>query len=267
MLNTMATNGILIDKNIARKLKEVGVSTVIITIDSLTPKIHNELRGKDSWEQAYVGAQHCKDIGLLTMIESVATNKNCHEIGILKTWAEKEGFLYFYRPMHRGGRATDDSLMMSPTQYKKLFFERNEHIFQKINQGKGTHIPLFEIFDMVPFAHNPQSKEEKEYLEWGVGCQACRLIHGISTDGQLLPCIRLKTPLGNLLTTPLTEIMKKDYYQKISNRQRRSGICQNCESLEMCGGGCLAETFILKGDACAGWDRCQWIYPEKIKSE
>ncbi len=115
------------------------------------------------------------------------------------------------------------------------------------------------IFDLVPFPHTPATTKEREYLEWGVGCQACRLLHGISVTGELLPCIRFKLPLGNLLQESFLSISEKELYQKIARRKHREGVCAECEHVELCGGGCLAEVLALKGDPFAGWERCAWL--------
>ncbi|MBN2444428.1 MAG: radical SAM protein [Spirochaetales bacterium] len=262
MLCTMASNGSFITPEMAQRLKDAEVSTVIITLDSLTPDIHDAARGKGSHAEALRGIHNAKAAGLLTMVESVATRHNYKEVTKLRKWAEKEGFLYFHRPLHRGGRTLTDDSMMNRKQYHQLYFDRYQHIFEKLKTGKGTHIPLFEIFDLVPFPYKPLTREERDYLEWGVGCQACRLIHGISVSGDLLPCIRLKMPLGNLLTETFETIAQTPLYRRFVLRQDRGGICKSCEHLELCGGGCLAETMALEGDPFAGWERCCWVTKE-----
>lgn len=89
-------------------------------------------------------------------------------------------------------------------------------------------------------------------------------MHGISTSGELLPCVRLKMSLGNLLQESFEEISEKPLYRRFTLREGRGGICGDCVHVAMCGGGCLAETTALHGDPFAGWDRCLWVTQETM---
>lgn len=266
MLNSVATNGTLVTAEAASRLRELDVANVLISVDSVEPEIHDTLRGEGSHARALTAIERCKEAGMLVMVETVATRHNWQEIGKLKRWAEEEvGGVFFYRPALEVGRAEESDLLMTSEQYRELYNERNRDVFDKLREGKGLQIPLFSIFDLVPFASVPSSQKEREYLEWGVGCQACRLIHGISSTGELLPCIRLKVPLGNLLEETFQEISEKELYRKFALRSERGGFCADCKHVPLCGGGCLAEVNALTGDPFAGWDRC-WLHSRRKRA-
>jgi radical SAM protein with 4Fe4S-binding SPASM domain len=264
LINSLATNGALLTPELADRLRELEVANVLISVDSLEPEIHDSLRGKGTHAQALRAIEYCKRAGLLVMVETVATRPNWQEIGKLKRWAEEEvGAFFFYRPALQVGRARDAEISMTPEQYRELYFERNREVFDKLERGKGTSIPLFSIFDLVPFGYSLATQRERDHLEWGVGCQACRLIHGISASGELLPCIRFKLPLGNLLQESFREISEKEIYRKIALRKGRGGACHDCPHVDLCGGGCLAEVMALSGDPFAGWERCWFSNPRR----
>jgi radical SAM protein with 4Fe4S-binding SPASM domain len=263
LLQSVATNGVKLTAEVAARFKELEVGNVLISVDSVEPEIHDALRGEGSHARALQAIEHCKRAGLLILVESVATRQNWQEIGKLKRWTEEEvGGFYFHRPALEVGRGGACEVLMTPDQYRELYHERNRDVLEKLDQGKGLQIPLFSIFDLVPFAHTPSSQREREHLEWGVGCQACRLIHGISSTGDLLPCIRLKLPLGNLLEESFVTISQKELYRRFALRQDRGGPCADCEHVELCGGGCMAEVMAQRGDPFAGWDRC-WLHKGK----
>jgi AdoMet-dependent heme synthase len=47
----MGSNGMLIDDAVARKLKDAGITTVSISLDSSTPELHDQFRGvTGSWQ-------------------------------------------------------------------------------------------------------------------------------------------------------------------------------------------------------------------------
>ncbi|MDH7500645.1 MAG: acyl-CoA reductase, partial [candidate division NC10 bacterium] len=263
LLNSIATNGAFLTSDLAFRLRELEVANLLISVDSLEPQIHDSLRGAGSHARALEAIERCKRAGLLVLVEAVATRANWQEIAKLKRWTEEEvGGFFFYRPALQVGRGGRREVLMTPEQYRDLYEERNREVFEKLRKGKGLQIPLFSIFDLVPFPHSPASQKEREYLEWGVGCQACRLIHGISASGDLLPCIRLKLPLGNLLKESFQAISGKEIYRRIVLREGRGGPCTDCEHVQLCGGGCLAEAMAGKGDPFAGWDRC-WFGKRK----
>jgi len=263
LLNSVATNGAFLTPDLASRLRELEVANVLISVDSVEPEIHDSLRGAGSHARALQAIEDCKKAGLLLLVEAVATCHNWEEIGKLRRWTEEEvGGFFFYRPALQVGRGEESQVLMTSQQYRDLYHERNREVFEKLKRGKGLQIPLFSIFDLVPFPYSPASQKEREYLEWGVGCQACRLIHGISATGDLLPCIRLKLPLGNLLQESFVQISERELYRKIALRKERGGVCGDCQHVQLCGGGCLAEAMALKGDPFAGWDRC-WLQKRK----
>ncbi len=259
MMNSIATHGWFLTPKIAARLKELEVDQIIISVDSVDPELHDWLRSPGSHAKAMQGIANCKKVGLPVLAAAVATRYNWQEMSKIAHWAQEEGLFFFYRAMIRGGRAKSEELVIPEEDYKKLYFERNQEMDSKLTSGRGCEIALPSIFDLVPFPYTPSSEEERSYLEWGVGCQACRLNHGISVTGDLLPCIRFKLPLGNLLKESFVTISEKEIYRKIALRTDRGGICGSCKHLGFCGGGCLAEVFTLKGDPFAGWDRCRWV--------
>jgi MoaA/NifB/PqqE/SkfB family radical SAM enzyme len=64
MITNMATNGIAITKESARKLKEVGVHAVTVSIDSTKPELHNYIRQGPMFEKAVQAVKFLKDEGI-----------------------------------------------------------------------------------------------------------------------------------------------------------------------------------------------------------
>lgn len=65
ILVSVATNGTLISRSVARRLKEVGVSYVEVSVDSPHPEVHDKFRGvKGAWDMAIRGIKNAKAEGL-----------------------------------------------------------------------------------------------------------------------------------------------------------------------------------------------------------
>jgi radical SAM protein with 4Fe4S-binding SPASM domain len=112
----------------------------------------------------------------------------------------------------------------------------------------------------------PEAPEDRAYLEWGVGCQACRFWLGIDHNGDVWPCFRTPLKLGNLLEQSLDEIEATELFTKIRDRTGKKGKCATCKHLPLCGGGCLSDCMGLTGDPFAAYPLC-WYDPATDKEE
>ncbi|MFW9882000.1 MAG: radical SAM protein, partial [Candidatus Thorarchaeota archaeon] len=75
----LASNGTLIDEEKAKKLKEIGVGYVQVSIDGLKD-VHEQIRGIGTFEKAISAIKNCLNEGLYTCIGTTITNQNVHQI-------------------------------------------------------------------------------------------------------------------------------------------------------------------------------------------
>ncbi|MFW9867818.1 MAG: radical SAM protein, partial [Candidatus Thorarchaeota archaeon] len=75
----LASNGTLITTDIAKKLKNVGVGYVQVSIDGLK-EIHEQIRGKGTYDKAVAAIHNCIKEGLYTCIGTTITKENVHQI-------------------------------------------------------------------------------------------------------------------------------------------------------------------------------------------
>ncbi|MBC7130814.1 radical SAM protein, partial [Candidatus Bathyarchaeota archaeon] len=89
---SLATNGTLIDREVARKLKKVGLNYVEISIDGSQPETHDGFRGiNGAFELAIRGLKNCVDEGLCASVAVTATKGNLKEIPEILKLAEDMG--------------------------------------------------------------------------------------------------------------------------------------------------------------------------------
>ena len=73
MRAVISTNGTLIDRDMAKRLKEVGLSYVGISLDG-AEEIHDKFRGvKGSYRKALEGLENCKEEGIKVACASPST--------------------------------------------------------------------------------------------------------------------------------------------------------------------------------------------------
>lgn len=121
--SVLGTNGTLIDMNVARRLKQVGVARVGISLDSTDQQAHDQFRRTPgAWQQAVAGMHHCQQMGLPFQVHTTVTARNAHLVDDLSDFAESLGatahHIFFLVPTGRGKHLESESLQAE--QYEQL---------------------------------------------------------------------------------------------------------------------------------------------------
>jgi MoaA/NifB/PqqE/SkfB family radical SAM enzyme len=77
----LATNGTLVTREIAVKVKEAGIQRVSVSLDGATPKVHDEFRKlPGSFEAALRGLALLKEAGVETQVNCTIARHNVHQV-------------------------------------------------------------------------------------------------------------------------------------------------------------------------------------------
>jgi MoaA/NifB/PqqE/SkfB family radical SAM enzyme len=72
----LGTNGTLITKNVAKKLKQAGLIRAGISLDSIDSNTHDEFRQKiGAWELTVNAMRICKEVGLEFQVHTTVSQK------------------------------------------------------------------------------------------------------------------------------------------------------------------------------------------------
>jgi MoaA/NifB/PqqE/SkfB family radical SAM enzyme len=106
-INT-ATNGILIDENFAKKMKESGIRVVQVSLDGSTATINDKLRGRGSFELAIRAIKTLVKEDIPVAISFCATQLNIRDFPNVVSLGERLGVKWvrtmYFLPMGRGKR-------------------------------------------------------------------------------------------------------------------------------------------------------------------
>lgn len=110
----LGTNGTMITRENAVKIKESGAHGVGISIDSMEPEKHNQFRGVSrAWEQSMEAFDVLNEVGVDFLIQMSVSDMNYKEIPAVVEFSEKIGAvafnLYFLVCTGRGQGNTDIS--------------------------------------------------------------------------------------------------------------------------------------------------------------
>lgn len=256
---SVATNGTLISKEVAKRLKETGVNYVEISVDSADPASHDAFRGGTGyWARSVDGIRNCVEAGLDTGMATTATRRSFREIDDLLKLAKELKVNSFYAfnfiPAGRGKAIVEDDL--TPQMREELlgklydtFLEGQVFAFSTCPQyGRFCHQKA--PGDVIVNSHyfylkGQQAKMLADYIG---GCGAGRLYCAVQPNGMITPCVFMPIMVGDLRKERLADIWRNSKVMKdLRDRSAYKEHCGNCEYRAMCG-GCRARAFGYSGD-------------------
>ncbi len=237
---SMNSNGFLINKNTALKLKEAGFRKVGISIDSPRAEVHDSFRGmRGSHGKATLALKHLKEVGIETSISSVICKINYNDIDGLIGHAISLGVhnINFHNFKCSGlGFTNKDELDLSPEEWKEFYL----YVSRQKSEVKNLHISLEDPIIASLGLNNGDS------LVKGSVCGKLSL--NIKSNGDITPCGFIPIVIGNLCNDDLVDIWDNSpVLDKLRNKTPK-GKCQKCGHYSDCLGGCSARALALTGD-------------------
>ncbi len=185
----MTSNGYLLTRQIAEKLKQAGMSRVSISLDSTKPEIHDGYRGvKGAYDHALKALKNAKDAGMQASVNFLVGHYNIHsgEVEEIAEFCQEHDYHF--------------SLVLAvPTGNWKGKFDvmltSEDAAYLESLRGKYKHF-WRDIWPPLP--------NKKVQIS---GCIAVNRPY-INPYGDVLPCSYLHMKLGNIKEQPLKEIME-----------------------------------------------------------
>jgi radical SAM protein with 4Fe4S-binding SPASM domain len=239
----LGSNGTFIDANAAREMKKCGVSGISISLDSVTPQLHDEVRlVPGAWDQAVEAIRLCNEAGLSVQINTVVTRRNIHEMRAMFSYASSLGAKvfspFFLVCTGRGEELTD----LSPQQY--------EHVLQQALRAQDNFKSMMIRTRCAPTVRRIIAERDPKspLLKMGTGqCMAGRTYCRITPEGDVTPCPYFPLSGGNVRITPFKEIWSGSQLFHALRKPALKGKCGACEYREVCG-GCRARALATKKD-------------------
>lgn len=258
-LQAISTNGVLFDEDLSKVCAEAKMSHIFISIDSANPKKADMIRGaKGAYEAAKNAIEVAVKYGHFVIGLPTIQKSNFDELEDLKEMLESWGAIPYFRAVikQRSAKTNWEKIGLTMEQYKQFYNFKYDTVVDTIRKGKASTINKANTFDMVPFMECPRNDKERTELEWGVGCQACRLVSGVDVNGDFFPCdYPSNLILGNVLEQNFEEIIESQLFKDIRDG-KRTGKCATCHHIDLCGGGCRVHAECETGDFFASFPYC-----------
>ncbi len=271
---SVATNGTLLTREMAQKLKQTKIHYVEISIDGATAQTHDTFRGvPGAFDKAVAGLRNCVAEDLCACIATTATKSNLDEMPAIVDLAEEIGaerFTYFnFIPTGRGKEHFNQDL--SPEEREKLML----YLLNRMSKGCKTTIlttapqlarvalqcqgPEGTDEVTMSMAHMQTAKVSKKAVplaDFIGGCGAGRLYCSLSPQGDVHPCVFFPVNVGNLKTEKFQDIwLNNKMFNTLRDRGNLKGACAKCSYKFICG-GCRARASAYHDDFLASDPGC-----------
>lgn len=231
----LQTNGVLLNNDNVKKLKQVGLTKVQISFEGATAQTHEFIRGKGTFNKVVEATRLLVKSKIPFAIRVTITKYNIREIENMVRLAKRlKACEIGFRRVIPVGRAASKKLDISNMEYAE-FLNSLSTLERKYS---------FPIFCGDPIANslglNKNFLIEKEGLELG-GCTICVNSLCITSDGFVTPCSMINLRLADLLKSKIMDVWKSNYFFK-KMREKNIKKCKNCSHKDICG-GCRAVAF------------------------
>lgn len=268
----ISTNGTLITTDVAKKIKERGVSYVGISLDGVG-EVNDKFRGvSGAFDRAVQGIKNCQDAGVRIGLRLTLTKKNIQDLESLFDFFEAENIeracFYHFVPSGRGGTMADEALTHPQSRdavetilaKTKLYKQagRKTDILTVDNHVDGVYLYLKLLEEDAG-----RADEVWKLLTWNGG--------GMYSSGVGIGCIDFHGKvhpdqfwwhydLGNVREKPFSRIWmdtSDPLLRGLKDRRKYlKGRCRVCKFIDGCGGSLRVRADLYFGDPWAPDPAC-----------
>ena len=282
----LATNGTLVNKEVARKIVDAGVRRVSISLDGADAATHDAFRGiPGAFEGALAGLRNLKELGMSVQINMTIARHNAHQLPAVLEMVRGLGadalHTFLLVPVGCGVDIAAEQ-MVPADEYEKIlnwFYDRAQeggielkatcapHYFRVARQrraaerraaslapptsgGNGHAIGPTEMTmpGSTGIGLHPHAGHPGGMQAVTKGCLAGTGVCFISHQGEVYPCGYLPVLAGNLNQQTFAEIWENaPVFEQLRDTGNLKGKCGYCEFRNICM-GCRARAFAATGD-------------------
>lgn len=277
---TLSTNGTLITKEVAQKIKDIGVAYVGISLDGLEEE-NDFFRGKEgAFQAALNGIKNCKEVGQRVGLRFTIHHKNFHQVGKIFDLVEEQDIdrVCFYHMVYVGrGDVKSDLSLQDKRSVVLQILNRTRDLIQRglpkeiltvDNHCDGVFLYLY----VKNHEHNEKlANQILDLLQKNGGNRSGIAFGEIDPQGNVHPdqftqSIYLgnvrETSFKNIWTNPDQKIL-----QGLKDRKKLlKGRCASCGFLNSCNGNFRARALAVTGDFWQSDPAC-YLTDEEIQHD
>ncbi|MDD4157221.1 MAG: radical SAM protein [Candidatus Cloacimonetes bacterium] len=236
----VSTNGFFINKDMAQKIKDIGVDNVQLSIEG-NEEINNSLRGNPlGYKKALEALKNLKELGMDVTLTPTIQKENFDNIYHVWNLAREYKADLSIKRIVETGRGKD-STNISSSKYHDLY---NFAIESNISSEDGSS-KIFIHCDPLRVLFLDEKLIDFNRFS---GCIAGKGLLYIKYNGDIYPCSKLPLVIGNIYRDELKDVYDSSLILKdLTNRSNLKGKCGKCKYAKVCG-GCRATAYAQTED-------------------
>ena len=265
----LSTNGTLITKGIAEKIKKAGFSYVGISLDGMEQTNDAFRQKKGAFKAAVAAIKNCQRAGLKVGLRFTVVRSNFKDLPAIFDLVEKQSIprfcLYHLVYTGRAGNIIQNDISYEEKrQMLEFIWEKTTTLYQK-----GKKIEILTVDNHADGAwvylklksHNPgRAKEALRLLKAQGGNSSGIKIGAVDNQGYIYADQFLRSyPLGNIRQERFSDLWRGGNGLLSALRSRKDflkGRCQRCDFLNICNGNFRARAAAFSGDLWAEDPAC-----------
>ena len=275
---TLSTNGTLITREVAARIKEIGVGYVGISLDGLQD-VNDKFRGVEgAFEKAMAGIQNCVAVGQRVGLRFTINHHNIQELDNIFDFIERENInrVCFYHLVYSGrGSAMQDQdvtaeesrrAMDTIIRRTKDFEDRGleKEILTVDNHCDGVYMYLKAVAE----GNAAQAEQIKRYIAMNGGNRSGIAFGEVDPFGYVHPDqFTQHHTFGNIRDRKFSEIWQDTTHPIMAGLKDRKpllkGRCAKCRFLDNCNGNFRTRAEAVTGDFWASDPSC-YLTDEEI---
>lgn len=251
LINVIATNGTLITEEVAFRLKDVGLATAAVSLDSCRAEVHDYVRARTSaFDLAMRGIRALKKADIPLQINCTAMQYNIHDLDELIDLTDDLGsgimLMYQLVPVGRGEVIENAALKINENErLLKFLAKKQKDISTIIEPVAGPQYWPY-LMELSGWTGGIRLKTARQVFH---GCSAGRGFVYIKSNGDVWPCPFVEISAGNVRNRPFDDIWRRsEVFDRLRNRENElKGKCGECDYRSICG-GCRGRAMAYSGD-------------------
>lgn len=260
---TLSTNGTLITREVAARIKDIGVGYVGISLDGLQD-VNDKFRGVEgAFEKAMAGIQNCVAVGQRVGLRFTINHHNIQELDNIFDFIERENInrVCFYHLVYSGrGHAMQDQdvtaeqsrlAMDTIIRRTKDFEDRGleKEILTVDNHCDGVYMYLKAVAE----GNDAQAEQIKKYISMNGGNRSGIAFGEVDPFGYVHPDqFTQHHTFGNVRDRKFSEIWQDTSHPIMAGLKDRKpllkGRCAKCRFLDNCNGNFRTRAEAVTGD-------------------
>ena len=235
---TLATNGSLVTGEVARRIRETGIVRVSVSLDAVTPDVHDAFRGlPGSFEMALRAIGTLAGEGVPVQVNTTVAAVNISHMDSFPAFIRKIGAMawhvFFLVPTGRG----EQVMPARVKEYRDMLDAFYATSKASDIECKATCAPQY--YRMLA---------ERDGASPTKGCLAGTEFGFVSSIGIVQPCGFLQIPCGDIRKDSLQDIWNSsETFALLRDEGKLKGKCGDCRFTPVCG-GCRARAFEVLDD-------------------